>query len=469
MKSIIMIAYFFPPEGNAGSYRPLRFARALSSSGWQVRVISVKPYGYERYDPELLKAVPKEVEVMRVPERDWWQALQVWRRKRLKDFLLDASNEKKDHIHITHNSFVRSKIRHAIRKIECSFYIPDRARTWIVPACEATHQSYLSKKPDVIWATVGPISSGFVAYQVSCKTKVPYVLDFRDPWGLNYYHTDLIRPKFATRKVRNVMRQILEHAQSVVFLFETVAECYLRAYPGVIDKKKIHIIPNGFEGALESFQVSPRDKCTVVYAGTLSTYRYDTLLQGLQIFKQKYPHLANQLQCLFVGDGNESLERESMRLGLFDLINVKGPVSYQEAQYIQNDAHALLILGREPVIKGHELVAGAKLFGYLKASRPIIGVLPQDETRRILVNVGVKTIANVESPSEISTVFQQIVEAWKDGQLQTLIPDPTKCAFYSIDRQKEALVDALEGRPSQKGYIQGTANIPNSLREEILQ
>lgn len=90
-----MIAYFFPPEGNAGSYRPLRFARALSSSGWQVRVISVKPYGYERYDPELLKAVPKEVEVMRVPERDWWQALQVWRRKRLKDFLLDASNEKK--------------------------------------------------------------------------------------------------------------------------------------------------------------------------------------------------------------------------------------------------------------------------------------------------------------------------------------------------------------------------------------
>ena len=129
----------------------------------------------------------------------------------------------------------------------------------------------------------------------------------------------------------------------------------------------------------------------------------------------------------------------------------------------------MLILGREPVIKGHELVAGAKLFGYLKASRPIIGVLPQDETRRILVNVGVKTIANVESPSEISTVFQQTVEAWKDGQLQTLIPDPTKCAFYSIDRQKEALVDALEGRPSQKGYIQGTANIPNSLREEILQ
>ena len=30
MKSVLMIAYGFPPEGNAGVYRPLRFLRESS-------------------------------------------------------------------------------------------------------------------------------------------------------------------------------------------------------------------------------------------------------------------------------------------------------------------------------------------------------------------------------------------------------------------------------------------------------
>src|SRR5687768_9418694 len=40
MKSVLMIAYFFPPEGNAGVYRPLRFVRQLSKIGWSTAVVS---------------------------------------------------------------------------------------------------------------------------------------------------------------------------------------------------------------------------------------------------------------------------------------------------------------------------------------------------------------------------------------------------------------------------------------------
>ena len=49
-----MIVYDFPPEGRAGVYRPLRFLRQLSKMGWSTTVVSADPYGYERYDPELL-------------------------------------------------------------------------------------------------------------------------------------------------------------------------------------------------------------------------------------------------------------------------------------------------------------------------------------------------------------------------------------------------------------------------------
>jgi hypothetical protein len=66
MKSALMIAYFFPPEGSAGSFRPLRFVRQLAKIGWRTSVVSAVPYRYERYDPDLLKQLPSDSEVVRV-------------------------------------------------------------------------------------------------------------------------------------------------------------------------------------------------------------------------------------------------------------------------------------------------------------------------------------------------------------------------------------------------------------------
>jgi hypothetical protein len=460
MKSILMIAYFFPPEGNAGSYRPLRFVRALATLGWDVRVISANPYSYDRYDPMLLNLVPPEIEVIRVRGRDWWQAIQAWRGKKEKVALSQASIERAQKIHSAQRTPFRSRLRSAVRKMEAAYYIPDMGMPWIRRAFKSALKSCLAKRPDVIWATVGPISSGLVAFQVSQQIHVPYVLDFRDPWGLNYYPEDLIRPKFATRRVRSVMSQILKQAEAIVFLFDAVAECYLQSYPGIINEKKIHIIPNGFEGSLEEFRLPFGENFTILYTGTLGTYRYDTLLQGLKIFKQNQPVLAKRLRLLFVGDGNEPLLWEATRVGLNDIIATMAVVPHKEIQRMQHESHAFLILGRPSEIRGHELVAGAKLFEYLKARRPIIGILPRDETRNILVNVGVSTIADVESPSAIALVFQLVLENWIKGSLDNLLPDPVKCETYSIEQQGVVLVDALEGKISKEPFVSGTENIP---------
>ncbi|MEX2493387.1 MAG: glycosyltransferase [Nitrospirales bacterium] len=469
MKSVLMIAYFFPPEGNAGSYRPLRFVRALATLGWDVRVISVNPYSYDRYDPLLLNSVPPEIEIIRVQGRDWWQAIQAWRGKKEKAVLAQASIEQAKKIHSAQWAPFRSRLRSAVRKIEAAYYLPDRAMPWIRPAFKAAVDTCLMKKPDVIWATVGPISSGLVAFQLSQQIHVPYVLDFRDPWGLNYYPDDLIRPKFASCRVRSIMRQIFEQAESIVFLFDSVAECYLQAYPGFINEKKIHIIPNGFEGSLDDFTLPFGERLTILYAGTLGTYRYDTLLQGLKFLKQRQPAVGKRLRLLFVGDGNEPLLREATMVGLNDIIETIGVVPYKEIQCIHRESHAFLILGRPSEVKGHELVAGAKLFGYLKARRPIIGVLPRDETRNILANVGVSTIADVESPYEIALVFQRVLETWINGSLEALLPDPVKCEAYSIEQQGVALIGALEGKVQKKTFFPGTVKIPSSLREDISQ
>src|ERR1044071_10405709 len=93
MKSVVMIAYNFPPEGNAGTYRPLRFARHLPSLNWQPTVITVETDFYERYDPSLLSLVPKGIEVIRVRNRDPWQAFQSRRGQRVTERISEASAE----------------------------------------------------------------------------------------------------------------------------------------------------------------------------------------------------------------------------------------------------------------------------------------------------------------------------------------------------------------------------------------
>ena len=444
-KSIIMIAYYFPPEGNAAVYRPLRFLKELVQIGWSVTVICCQPYHYERHDPQLLSQVPSATPIIRVKGRDLWRAFQAWREVRLKNRLAHSSVEEARQVVAGHYRPWRSRLRELVRTAETCMYRPDLAMPWIRPTTRKTIAACRRSSPDVLWATIGPLSSGVVAYRSSIATGIPYVLDFRDPWGLGYYPEERMRPAWVKRIDDQIISRMLQRASAVVFLFKSVAEAYRKAFPGVLDEAKIHIIPNGFEGEVESFFQAPGERCIVLYAGTLNSYRYDTLLEGLVAFKRQNPAGAGRLQLRFVGEGLRELSDRVAALGLNDIVEVLPPVPSAEIRRLQNEAHALLILGRNSHRTGHELVAGAKLFGYLQAGRPIIGVVPHDETRRILREVGNCVIADVDAPEEVMAGFEKVLMAWSSKTLETLAPSRMSCEAYSSNRQIMNLIAVLDG------------------------
>ncbi len=467
MKSVVMIAYFFPPEGSAGVYRPLRFVRQLSKLRWDTTVVSAEPFQYERYDPELLALVPNETEVIRVRAKDFWQTFQAWRGSRVQLELSGAPAEKIQGLRARHRAPLRSRIREAVRTAEAHYYLPDLQRPWIRPAVSTTNEVCARKQPDVIWATLGPVSSGVVAQKTSQRTGIPYILDFRDPWELSYYESELRRSKQVSQLAYRQMYDLLKGAQSIIFLFPRMAECYWQAYRGAFTADKIHIIPNGYEGTIEPFQFSDSERCTIMYAGTLSSYRYDTLLQAIEQLKRNEPLQAKKLRLLFVGDGVGDLEKEASALGISDIIETSPPISYADVMELQHSAHAFLILGRKPERRGHELVAGAKLFNYFKLRRPIFGVLPQDETKRILTEVGLETIADASSVSEITLILKNIVTAWSEGTLPSLLPSREACEAFSAEHQTLALIQSFEGLPASVPFVPGEIDIPSSLKDMI--
>ena len=195
------------------------------------------------------------------------------------------------------------------------------AKAWIQPAVEAVVEVCERKRPQVIWATAGPVSAWLVAQRASERTGVPYVLDLRDPHGLGYYESELRWPAWVKRLNRRTMFRLFAGARAAVFLFDTVAECYSRVYPGALAATKIHIIPNGYENTFEECAVPSGQRCVILYTGTLSTYRYDTLLQALRSFMNTDPAQGKLLRLLFVGEGMEALAKEASACGLSDIVH----------------------------------------------------------------------------------------------------------------------------------------------------
>ena len=430
-------------------------------------MLTANPYRYERFDPHLLGLVPKETEVIAVRPRDPWIALQAWRGRCFDEKMSDASSEAIERVYVARQAPFRSRVREIIRTAESYYYYPDLAKPWVRPAVQEISRICSKKNPMALWATIGPVSAGVVAHQASLQTNIPYVLDFRDPWELYYYESELRRPKRVTRSAKRMMYKLFEGAQSVVFLFSRMAECYWQAYRGALDPAKIHIIPNGFEGIIEEFRVKDSDRCTILYTGTLASYRYDTLLEAIKKLKVEFPNTARQLRLSFVGDGMEPLSRMAKELGISDLIQTTPPVSYDEVKCLNENAHAFLVLGRSQDRKGHELVAGAKLFGYFKARKPIIGVLPNDETKEILSAVGVDTIAESHSVSDIVNILMKVHACWSEGNLEALLPNVQACKRYGSESQTAALTQALECRPPEEPFVPGKFSLPLSLRETI--
>jgi hypothetical protein len=466
LNAVVLIAYYFPPDGSAGVYRPLRFVRQLLLRGWLPAVVTVETDAHPRPDPQLLQMVPPEVEIVRVEERDVWKRIQARRENLTKAQLSNADPQQATLVLRSHQLPVRRLVRRIVRAVEGAVYYPDPARFWIRPAVSATVAVCKVKRPAAIVATGGPWSAFLVAQRASQQTGVPYVLDFRDSWTLTQNDDfEKWRPRWAARRDRRLLRRLFADARSIVFRYRTEAECYVRAYPGALDPAKIHLVPNGYEGAIAPFQKTRSERCTVLYTGTLTQYRYETLLEAVALLRDRHPSDAAQLRLLFVGEGGVELARDAAQRRLDDIVETRGAVPAHEVDRLQREAHALLLLGVKP-FRGYELV-GSKVFGYLKAARPIVGILPRDETRAVLETVRVPTIADIDNPAAIVATLRQLLHAWSEHRLDDLLPDRDACAQYSAERQVQSFVRALEGLPALTPFEPGAVDIPDSLKAAI--
>lgn len=435
MKNVFIVAYAFPPCGGAGVQRTAKFVKYLAEFGWQPTVLTVDPACHGVKDDSHCSDIPKGVEVIQT-----WHFDPVTKFTRANRSAHTSANNGNGHDDRPRRrpkvvSALRTIGRHAWVGIEKNLLIPDQALLWYPRAVAAGLAQLRKRRFDLIYATGEPYSSYFVAATLSRFSRVPFVIDMRDPWTLETYRNEVRSPlRKAAEKWQE--RKVLEACSAAVFA-NRASDLYAEAFPELAGK--FHYIPNGYDSAdFEDVEAKRFDRFTIVHSGTfLSGYRTaDTFLKALRLLLDREPDIEKRLQVAFVGKTGDEL-RLVQELSLGSLVRQTGYIAHQESIAYLKGADLLLLVGGK-----HNWEETGKVYEYLAANRPILALVNPEGAAAELLRCYTK--AQVVERTDVDRTVEALSAASSDSQRAPNSEDDRWIHQYERSRLTATLARILE-------------------------
>ena len=364
MKRVLIITYYWPPNGGAGVYRWLKMSKYLPEYGWQPVVYTPKDPEVVADDPELLKQVRAEVEVVKRPITEPFSLY--------KRFTGRAQQEK------VQTAFLSEQGRGGWKEdlalwVRSNFFIPD-ARVWWVKPSVRYLKAYLRDHPvDAIISTGPPHSMHLIAMVLKKATGLPWVADFRDPWtGIDFYG-QLSLTSWADRRHHRLEREVLTTADRVV----TVSWSWAKDLEA-LGAKEVEVITNGFDRDDVPKEPAPVDeRFSLVHVGSMSATRdLPGLWKALAAITAEDTVFRERFVLRFVGPVDHKVVESATAAGLGAHIERLGRLSHAEAMREMQRARVLLLpINDTPNSAG---ILPGKLYEYLSVGRPILAVGPRD-------------------------------------------------------------------------------------------
>ena len=363
MKTVLILTYYWPPAGGPGVQRVLKFAKYLPFFGWRPIVLTVKNGEYPALDETLLLDVPADLSVYKTASLEPFALYRKLTGKRSDDriatFVLTEESSNLGHRFAT---FVRGNL-----------FIPDARIGWKPFAQKTANRLVREHDIDLIFSTAPPMSTHLIGKSVAKQTARPWVADFRDPWTDVFYYHSLKRGKLAVAFDKRLEVSVLKSANAVVTVSPTLAELFEAKA-----SNHCHVIPNGYdEEDFRSIPPLPDDgKKHFVHAGHLAGNQNPTgLWTALQKLIQS-PTLVKPLQLDFYGSIHANVRQSLEDFGLLDHCAFHGYIPHDELVAVMKRAALLyFVVPETSYAKG---IPTSKLFDYMGAGRPILGIGPED-------------------------------------------------------------------------------------------
>ena len=346
-KHIAIVVYYWPPTGGSGVQRWLFFTKAWASAGVRISVFVPKQPRVAEQDDSLALKSHKNITVIPV---SGWEPI----RKNKSAIAENMLNKKGGRVGLK-------------RWIRANLFIPDARIFWT----KAVTKSVLAldkKDPfDVLITSGPPHSLHLVGLNTNRRLQAKWVADFRDPWVGFFQNASLPMGNRAKSKHRELERKVIATANYVVVTSPSLAKDF-RKY-----NKHVSVLTNGYEKVLEK---PTKTSLGLVYAGSLKAQQNPhELWTAISELVQEHSAFAQNFRLDVYGSVALFIQDEIKTFGIAEYVNCHGYQPKEMIDTILPQANALLLLGVD--MPNTENIIHAKLFEYMAASRPILGVGPK--------------------------------------------------------------------------------------------
>ena len=441
MKRVLIISYYWPPAGGSGVQRWVKFSKYLPSEGWQ-------PVIYTPSNPELLAEdrsladdVPPEAEVIR---KHIFEPYNAYRK------LTGKTGSESGEVNPI-NAGSKTPWQRLALFVRGNFFIPDPRCFWVRPSVRFL-EKYLKRHPvDIIVSTGPPHSMHLIAMKLARATGLPWVADFRDPWTRMFYFKHLSLTRWAMGRHRRLEKKVLDNASVIVAVSPLVQKEFME-----MTGTRVELITNGYdESDFDDAVVESDGYFNITHTGLFAADGNPTLLWDILARKcRENPEFNRMLRIRLAGKTDAEIIEAIRAAGLGGHLRDNGYQPHTVAVKEQKSASVLLLpLRKEPEYKA---VLPGKLFEYLAAGRPVLGIGQSDGAMAIILkDTGAGTVADW---NDCETMSGFIDGCWKRFQEDSPDAGTENISAYSrknLTARMARLLDSLTGnacsRPAGEG------------------
>ncbi len=391
MKKVLIISYYWPPAGGGGVQRWLKMSKFLPETGWQPVIYTPSNGEAPVIDESLLEEIHEDVVEVKTPIWEPYDLYKFFTGKK-KDqrvysgFINDGKETWKQKLSV----FVRGNL-----------FIPDARKFWIKPSIRFLRK-YLKENPvDAIISTGPPHSMHMIGLGVSKKFDIPWIADFRDPWTNIDFYDQLRLTAMGDRRHHRMEAAVLKNATRVV----TVTPSWAKDFVKLSGRDDITVITNGYDPAdFIGRQTEPDGKFSICHIGSMNKDRNPHLLWKILKEMVNDQSFAEKLVIRLVGQVDHSILQSIEESGLTPFLEHIPFVPHAEViDHLCNSYLLLLPVNNTPNSMG---VVPGKLFEYIGAKRPVIGIGPlKGDSAAILQDSGAGDMIGYEDDARMSNLL----------------------------------------------------------------
>lgn len=383
-RTVLIIAYYFPPLGMGGVQRMAKLAKYLPDFAYDVVVLTVKQIRYPAHDPSLLEDLPAAVEIHRAGSSD---------PARVGRFLpLPAG--------------AGSSMKTIAREHSGRFW-PDSKAGWQRPAIRLAEKIFGNRKIDVILSSAPPISGHVVAMELKRRHGVPWVADFRDIWE-SRPPEQLFTRKSTVDKSYRLLEDIVGSADAVTQINDSITSA--------VSDRAVTIMggydPDDFS---DLPVVAAPDRFIMCYMGTVGRlHPVEPFFEAARIAASRSEEFAARMHFEIIGANDaREMRRVAARHKLKDQVTIVGYLPHRAA--LHRAAMAALSLLSVP--RGHPEILTGKIFDYVALPAPILASAPSaGEIAGVLDTYHAGVCVEPENPPALAEAMLELFRRQRQGE-----------------------------------------------------